>query len=115
MTTLTDPKTVEQKVTVPATEAQPYKKLMRRIEVAPMQFQKDHMQRQANKIVQRICGNGAVTLSEGGEAFNPAGVACPYYVISVDKTKCQNQRRHGSKFCQACSDAHTVTSAAIIN
>ena len=75
-----------------------------------MQFEKTHMERQGNKLRQRLCGNGDVTVTEAGKANNPQGIEAPYYVLEVDQAKCQNQRRNSSKYCQACSDAHKIVS-----
>lgn len=91
----------------------PYEKKLKSIEVAPMQFSKEHMERQANKIRQRVCANGEVNLISAGKAVNPNSVnteKVEYFAIEVDKKRCQNARRHGSKFCQVCSDAHKEVS-----
>ena len=100
----------EQKKEVEQTK-QPYKKKLKTLDIAPMQFIKEDMQRQANKLRNRMCANGNVELKEAGEAVpegSKDGNKKPYYTIALDKEKCQNKRRNGSKYCQVCSDKHAA-------
>lgn len=79
------------------------------IMVQPMQFDKIHMERQANKVRQRVCAAGLVEVQEAGEAVNPrhpGSDKAPYYEIRVKDSNCQNLRRTGSKWCQECSDKY---------
>jgi hypothetical protein len=90
-------------------EAKPYEKKLKQVFVQPIKFDKEAMQRQVNKVRQRVCASAEVELYEAGKAVNPAAPSSeevPYYDFKVTAEACQNQRRNGSKYCQACSDKH---------
>lgn len=69
-----------------------------------MQDMSDRLDRYASKLRQRACANAVVnvappSIDEETKSVHPGD-------IELDPKHCQNMRRNGSKFCQACSDAY---------